>query len=64
MLRAIRGQDLLKAPRAPDRTDPAVASVLGKALEDEQAFEQKLQASTTVACPSGDPNGDTYRVTL
>jgi creatinine amidohydrolase len=43
ILRATRGEDLLHAPRAPQGADPALASVLGKALEDERAFEAKLQ---------------------
>jgi creatinine amidohydrolase len=43
ILRAIGGQDLSKAPRIWDRIDPAVAGIVGKALEDEQAFEAKLQ---------------------
>ena len=42
MLRAVKGENLLKAPRLPDRIDPAVASILGKALENERAFELKL----------------------
>jgi hypothetical protein len=37
IVRAIGSEDLLSAPRAPDRIDPVLASVLGKALEDEQA---------------------------
>jgi creatinine amidohydrolase len=43
ILRAIGGQDLSKAPRAHDRIDPAVASVVGRALEDDQAFEARFQ---------------------
>jgi creatinine amidohydrolase len=43
ILRSIGGQDLLKAPRFPDRIDPAMATVLGEALENERAFEAKLQ---------------------
>ena len=43
ILRAVRGENLLKAPRTPDRIDPAVASILGKALENERAFELKLE---------------------
>ena len=44
ILRAAAGQNLSKAPRAHDRIDPAVAAVVGKALEDEQAFEATLHA--------------------
>ena len=44
ILRAIGGQDLSKAPRAHDRLNPAVVPVVGRALEDEQAFEARLQA--------------------
>lgn len=43
ILRAIGGQDLLKAPRFPDQVDPAMASILGQALENDRAFEAKLQ---------------------
>jgi creatinine amidohydrolase len=43
ILRAIGGENLLKAPRFPDRIDPAMAAVLGEALENERAFESKLQ---------------------
>ena len=43
MLRAIGGQDLTHAPRAPDRIEPAVASVLGKALDAERTFERSLE---------------------
>jgi creatinine amidohydrolase len=43
ILRAVGGQDLSKAPRAPDRIDAATASILGPALEDEQVFEAALQ---------------------
>jgi creatinine amidohydrolase/Fe(II)-dependent formamide hydrolase-like protein len=42
ILRAVKGENLLNAPRMPDRIDPAVASILGKALENERAFELKL----------------------
>ena len=43
ILRAIGGQDLSGAPRVDNRIDPAVAGIVGKALDDEQAFESKLQ---------------------
>ena len=43
ILRAARGEDLSKAPRAPDRIDATLASILGPALEDEQAFEAAFQ---------------------
>jgi hypothetical protein len=42
-LRAIGGENLLKAPRFPDRIHPAMAAVLGEALKNERAFESKLQ---------------------
>ena len=44
ILRAARGENLSKAPRAHDRVDPAVAGVVGTALDDERAFEARLQA--------------------
>jgi creatinine amidohydrolase len=44
ILRAIDGQDLLSAPRAPDRIPPALASIIGKAEEDDLAFEANLQS--------------------
>jgi creatinine amidohydrolase len=44
ILRAARGQNLSKAPRAHDQIDPAVAGVVGSALDDERAFEASLQA--------------------
>jgi hypothetical protein len=43
-LRALKSVDLSKAPRAHDRIDPEVASIVGKALEDEQAFETRFEA--------------------
>jgi hypothetical protein len=42
ILRAVRGEDFSKAPRAPGRLDAATASLVGKALEDERAFEARL----------------------
>ena len=44
VLRAIGGQDLRKAPRAPDRIDPALASIIGTALDAERDFDTQLQA--------------------
>ena len=41
--RAISGEDLSRAPRAPDGIDPAVAPVIDPVLEDERAFEATLQ---------------------
>jgi creatinine amidohydrolase len=43
ILRAIGGRDLSKAPRVVDRIDPALAPILDPVLEDERAFETKLQ---------------------
>jgi creatinine amidohydrolase len=43
VLRAVKGEDLSKAPRAHDRIDPEVASIVGKALEHEQAFETRFE---------------------
>jgi hypothetical protein len=43
VLRAVKGEDLSKAPRAHDRIDPEVSAIVGKALDDEQAFEAKFQ---------------------
>jgi creatinine amidohydrolase len=43
VLRAVRGENLLKAPRLPDGIDPAIATVLRNGLDDERAFELKLQ---------------------
>ena len=42
-LRAVKGEDLSKAPRAHDRIDPEVASIVGKALDHEQAFESRFE---------------------
>ena len=42
ILRAVRGENLLKASRAGDRIDPALLTVVDKALENERAFESKL----------------------
>lgn len=44
VLRAASGENLLKAPRAPAELDPGRASVFDKALENERAFEAKLDA--------------------
>jgi hypothetical protein len=44
IVRAAGGQDLLKAPRLHEPIDPSVATLLGKALEDEQAFAARLEA--------------------
>jgi creatinine amidohydrolase len=43
ILRAARGENLLKARRAPEQIEPVVASILDKALEDEREHEAKLQ---------------------
>lgn len=43
VLRAVKGEDLSKAPRAHDRIDPEVASIVGKALDHEQAFETRFE---------------------
>ena len=42
VLRAVKGENLLKAPRLPEQIDPAVASIVNKALENERAFGLKL----------------------
>jgi creatinine amidohydrolase/Fe(II)-dependent formamide hydrolase-like protein len=44
ILRAIRGQNMFKLPRLPeaDFGDTAMRAVLGSAIENERAFEQKL----------------------
>jgi creatinine amidohydrolase len=44
ILRAIKGENMLKAPRAHDRIDPTVAAILGPPLENERAFAAKLDA--------------------
>lgn len=46
ILRAVRGENLSVHPRVPDSMpdNPAINQALGKALENERAFEQKLQA--------------------
>ena len=44
ILRATRGENLLKAPRAPAQLDPGRAGVLDKALQNEREFEAKLDA--------------------
>jgi creatinine amidohydrolase len=43
ILRAVRGENLLKAPRAPDRIDPALTSLLDTLRKDEKAFEARFQ---------------------
>jgi creatinine amidohydrolase len=44
ILRAIGGENLLKAPRMPAALDPGRAGVFARALENERAFETKLDA--------------------
>lgn len=44
VLRAASGEDLSKAPRAPGNLDPGRAGVFARALENERAFEAKLEA--------------------
>ncbi|AMY07411.1 Creatinine amidohydrolase [Luteitalea pratensis] len=44
VLRTIRGENLLNAPRAPAQLDPGRAGVLERALQDEREFEAKLDA--------------------
>jgi hypothetical protein len=44
ILRAARGENLLKAPRAPAQLDSGRAGVLDKALQNEREFEAKLDA--------------------
>jgi Creatinine amidohydrolase len=43
ILRAVGGENLLKAPRAPEGIDRAMSAALGKALANERAFELKLE---------------------
>ena len=43
VLRAVKGEDLSKAPRAHDRIDPEVASIISKELDHEQAFETRFE---------------------
>ena len=43
ILRAIGGQNLLQAPRLPERIEPDVAGILGAVLDDERAFDARLQ---------------------
>ena len=43
VLRAVKGEDLSRAPRAHDRIDPEVSSIIGKSLDDEQVFETRFQ---------------------
>ena len=44
VLRAVGGEDLRKASRAPDKIDPALAAVLENAIADERVFEARLAA--------------------
>jgi hypothetical protein len=44
MLRAVRGENLGAGPRIPDGLPPAMAPLLEKALEDERAFQDQLDA--------------------
>lgn len=44
MLRAARGENLLKAPRAPAQLDPRRAGAFDRALKNEREFEAKLDA--------------------
>jgi creatinine amidohydrolase len=44
ILRAAGGENLLTAPRMPAALDPGRAGVFAKALENERAFEAKLDA--------------------
>ena len=44
IVRAARGENLLKAPRIPSALDPGRAGVFARALENERAFEAKLDA--------------------
>ncbi len=44
ILRAARGENLLNAPRMPATLDPGRAGVFAKALDNERAFEAKLDA--------------------
>jgi hypothetical protein len=44
ILRAAGGENLLKAPRMPAALDAARAALFAKVLENERAFEAKLDA--------------------
>jgi creatinine amidohydrolase/Fe(II)-dependent formamide hydrolase-like protein len=44
IVRAVKGENLRKAPRAHDQLDPTVAAILRPALENERAFAGKLEA--------------------
>ena len=44
VLRAVRGENLLKAPRAPGQLDPGRGGLVDKVLENEREFEAKLDA--------------------
>jgi creatinine amidohydrolase len=43
VVRATAGQDLRKAPRVPERLDPALSGVFEKILANERAFESRFQ---------------------
>jgi creatinine amidohydrolase len=43
IVRAARGESFAKAPRFPDPKHPTLAGPISKALENERAFEMKLQ---------------------
>lgn len=43
MIRAARGEDFSRAPRFPDPNHPALAGPIRKVLENERAFDFKLQ---------------------
>ena len=44
ILRAARGENLLKAPRAPEQLDSGRAALVDKVLQNEREFEAKLDA--------------------
>jgi hypothetical protein len=44
ILRAARGENLLKAPRAPAQLDAGRAAVVDSELQNEREFEAKLDA--------------------
>jgi hypothetical protein len=43
ILRAVRGEDMLRHPRVPDTVPPAVAPPIEKALASEAEFETALE---------------------
>jgi creatinine amidohydrolase len=43
IVRAAGGENFSKAARIPDRIEPVMAPILGKVLENERAFQAKLQ---------------------